>query len=83
MSSFGFAFISVRILTTIGVEAFAMLRNVSAFSAPVSGALFIGGTAIVCADEVGARSRRDAMTMPTASDATDGQQEIEERGLAS
>ena len=34
------------------------------------GALFIGGTAIVCAEEAGVRSSRDAITMPTASDAT-------------
>jgi len=57
-------------LTTHGVADFAMLRNVSAFSGPVTGALFIDGTGIVCADEVGARSSREAMTMPTASDAT-------------
>ena len=57
-------------LTTIGVAAFAMLRNVCASSGPVIGALFIGGTAIVCADEAGVRSSRDAITMPTASEAT-------------
>ena len=56
-------------LTTIGACAFAMFRNVSALSGPVSGALFIGGTARDWADDVGARSRRDAMTMPTATDA--------------
>ena len=56
--------------TTIGACAFAMLRKVSADSGPVSGALFIGGTAIVCADEVGVRSSREAMTMPTAIDAS-------------
>src|SRR5260221_11492100 len=57
-------------LTTAGVTALAMLRNVSALSAPVIGALFIGGTVIVCAIEPGVRSRRDASTIPTASDAT-------------
>ena len=56
-------------LTTIGACAFAMFRNVSAVSGPVSGALFIGGTAIVCADDAGVRSSREAMTMPTATDA--------------
>jgi len=56
-------------LTTIGACAFATLRKVSADSGPVSGALFIGGTAIVCAELAGVRSSRDAMTMPTAIDA--------------
>ena len=44
-------------------------ERVGASSGPVSGALFIGGTAIVCADDAGVRSSREAMTMPTASDA--------------
>ena len=57
-------------LTTIGVAAFAMLRNVDASMVPVSGALFIGGTAIVCAEEAGVRSNRDAITIPTNNDAT-------------
>src|SRR5690348_1539635 len=57
-------------LTTAGVTALAMLRNVSALSAPVIGALFIGGTVIVCAIDAGVRSKRDASTIPTASDAT-------------
>ena len=57
-------------LTTIGDCDFAMLRKVCASIAPVSGALFIGGTAIVWAEEDGVRSRRDAITMPTASEAT-------------
>ena len=74
--------ISVRMLTTIGCCALAMLRNVCASSAPVIGALFIGGTARVCADEAGVRSSRDAMTMPTASDATAISRRVEERGLA-
>ena len=70
MRSCAFAFISVRMLTTIGVAAFAMLRKVDASSGPVSGALFIGGTAMVCAEEAGVRSNRDAITIPTNSDAT-------------
>ena len=56
--------------TTIGACAFAMFRKVSADNCPVRGALFIGGTAIVCADDVGDRSSRDAMTMPTAMEAS-------------
>jgi hypothetical protein len=56
--------------TTIGDIAFATLRKVCASIAPAMGALFIGGTASVCADEGGARSSRDAMTIPTASEAT-------------
>ena len=69
-------------LTTIGVAAFAMLRKVGASSGPVSGALFIGGTAIVCAEEAGVRSSRDAITIPTTSDATASSSGVEERGLA-
>jgi hypothetical protein len=57
-------------LTTLGDVVLAMFRNVSAVTGPVSGALFIAGIAIVCADDWGERSSRDAMTMPTASDAT-------------
>jgi len=56
--------------TTAGSVAFAMLRKVWASIGPVTGALFIGGAAIVCADEAGARSSREASTMPTARDAT-------------
>ena len=56
--------------TTIGVAILAMLRNVDASSGPVNGALFIGGTAMVCAEDAGVRSNRDAITMPTNSDAT-------------
>ena len=60
-----------------------MLRNVCASIAPVSGALFIGGTAIVvCAEDAGVRSKRDASTMPTASEATRNQERVEESGLA-
>src|SRR5262249_40102403 len=56
--------------TTAGVTALAMFRNVSAFSAPVIGALFIGGTETVCASDAGVSPMRDDSTMPTASDAT-------------
>jgi hypothetical protein len=47
-----------------------MLRNVVASIGPVIGALFIDGTFTVCADEAGARSSREAMTIPTAIPAT-------------
>jgi hypothetical protein len=48
-----------------------MLRNVDASTGPLSGALFIGGAEpTVCADDAGVSSRRDAMTIPTASEAT-------------
>ena len=57
-------------LTTDGVTALAMLRKVSALSGPLTGVLFIGGTAMVCADDVGVRSSLEAITMPTASEAT-------------
>ena len=56
--------------TTAGDTALAMFRNVVASTGPASGALFIGGATTVCADEAGDKSRRDAMTMPTASEAT-------------
>jgi hypothetical protein len=55
-------------LTTIGDCAFAMLLKVVASMGPLSGALFVAGTAMVCADETGDRSSRDAMTMPTTSE---------------
>jgi len=55
--------------TTAGVTAFATSRNVVAVIPPVIGALLNGGAAIVWADDSGDRSRRDAMTIPTASDA--------------
>ena len=64
-----FAVIVVRMLTTVGDAAFAMLRKVSTLSAPVTGALFIAGTAMVCAADEGARSSRDAMIIPTNRDA--------------
>ena len=57
-------------LTTAGLMALAMFRKVAASTGPLSGALFMGGAAMVCADEAGVKSRREAMTIPTASDAT-------------
>ena len=59
---------SVRMLTTAGITVFAMSRNVVAVSGPVSGALFIGGAATVCADDSGDRPSRDAMTSAAAAD---------------
>ena len=56
--------------TTVGTCAFAMLRKVAESIAPDSGALFIGGTATVWADEAWGRPHCDAITMPTAADAT-------------
>ena len=56
-------------LTTIGDCAFAMFWNVVASTGPASGALLVAGIAIVCADDVCDMSSRDAMTMPTTSDA--------------
>src|SRR5262245_44142065 len=53
-------------LTTIGDCALAILRNVCASRDPVIGALFIGGTVTVWADDCGVRSRREARTTPTA-----------------
>ena len=61
---------SVRMLTTVGICALAMLRNVVASIGPPSGVLFIAGIATIWADEAGVRSSREAITMPTASDAT-------------
>ena len=57
-------------LTTIGDCALATFRNVCASSAPVSGALFIGGAVKVCAEDCDAMSRRDAITSATANDDT-------------
>jgi hypothetical protein len=59
-------------LTTAGLIDLAIVRKVEASTGPVSGALFAGGTPAVtlCADEVGASSSFDAMTIPTAADAT-------------
>jgi len=57
-------------LTTIGDCALATFRNVVASIAPLSGARSVAGIAIVCAEDAGVRSRREAMTMPTTSEAT-------------
>ena len=59
---------SVRMFTTAGMTVLAMSRNVLAVSGPVSGALFIGGATIVCADDSGARPSRDAITRAAAAD---------------
>jgi hypothetical protein len=61
---------SVRMFTTDGLTEAATVRNVDASIAPLSGALLVGGTCSGWADEAGARSSREAMTMPTASEAT-------------
>ena len=63
---------SVAMLTTIGVCAFAMLRNVVASTGPPRmGAVFTSGAAtMLAACEDGARSSREAMTMPMAVEAT-------------
>ena len=47
-----------------------MLRNVWASMAPVIGALFIGGAATICAEELGVRSSLEEITIPTAREAT-------------
>ena len=58
-------------LTTDGLTAFAILRKVDASTGPPSGALLLDGTFTAgCAIDTGDRSRRDASTMPTASEAT-------------
>ena len=57
-------------LTTAGVTAFATSRKVVAvIGVPLNGALLYAGAAMVWAADCGVRSRRDAMTIPTASDA--------------
>ena len=61
---------SVRMLTTVGETVLAMFRNVWASTGPDSGALLAAGTARVCAADSGDKSIRDAMTMPTATEAT-------------
>ncbi|PYR72088.1 MAG: hypothetical protein DMF86_24570 [Acidobacteria bacterium] len=58
-------------LTTAGATDLAIVRNVVASSAPVMGVLLVGGTDTVCAEEAGARSSREAITIPTATDAID------------
>ena len=63
---------SVRMFTTAGLIDFAMVRNVEASMAPLSGALFAEGAAIdpVCADDAGDSSSFEAITIPTATEAT-------------
>jgi len=56
---------SVRMLTTAGDTALAISRNVAAVSGPLSGALFMGGAAIVWAEVAELKSSRDEMTSPT------------------
>ena len=68
--SWAFCFDLVRMFTTNGEAALAMFRKVVASTGPLSGALLADGTASDWAYERGARSRREASTMPTASDAT-------------
>jgi hypothetical protein len=53
-------------LTTAGAFVFAMFRKVVASMGPLSGALLVGGTETVCADEAGVRSSREVMTTVTA-----------------
>jgi hypothetical protein len=57
-------------LTTIGDCVFATFLKVWASRVPVTGALFTGGSASVCADEGGDKSSREAMTIPTMADET-------------
>ncbi len=57
-------------LTTAGETALAIVRNVSASTGPEMGAVLAEGTDMVCAEDSVDRSSRDAMTMPTASEAT-------------
>ena len=57
-------------LTTAGLASCAIVRNVDASSVPVSGALLAAGTLSVPASDRGTRSSREAMTMPTTSDAS-------------
>ena len=56
-------------LTTIGDCVLAMFRNVVESIGTFSGVLLVAGIASVCADEVGERSSREAMTIPTTSEA--------------
>ena len=46
-----------------------MFLKVVASTGPLSGALFVAGIASVCAYDVGERSSREAMTIPTTSEA--------------
>jgi hypothetical protein len=57
-------------LTTDGVTAFAMFLKVCASIGPLIGALFMGGAAVIWADESGVRPSLELTTIPTAIDAT-------------
>jgi len=46
------------------------LRKVVASTGPLSGALLAGGALTDCAEEAGVRSRREAITIPIAVEAT-------------
>jgi hypothetical protein len=56
-------------LTTAGLTALAMSRNVLDVTGPVSGELFIGGAG-VCAADSGARPSLEANTRAAAADVT-------------
>ena len=58
-------------LTTLGLWSWAIVRNVVASIAPVSGALLVAGTLRGPANEPEVNSRRDARTMPAVIDASD------------
>ena len=60
---------SVRMLTTVAVCALAMLRNVVASIGRRAAAVHRRHRHI-CAEEAGGQGHRDAMTMPTATEAT-------------
>ncbi len=56
-------------LTTVGLCALAMLRNVCASIGPLSAAVFEAGTLTVCAEDAWGSPHCDAITMPTANEA--------------
>src|SRR4051812_25169502 len=56
-------------LTTAGLTSCAMFRKVAASMGPLSGELLTVGVLKVLARDDGVRSSRDAMTMPTTSEA--------------
>ena len=56
-------------LTTIAVCVWAMSLKVVAVRFPVIGLLFTVGVGTVCADEAGAKLKREAITMPSAINA--------------
>ena len=57
-------------LTTAGLWSWAIVRKVVASIAPVSGALLVAGTFTDAANDDGARSSLEAMTMPETSEAS-------------